>query len=322
MISRRIAYIACSVCVAPLLGCGNGAPPSRDLSVAHAEPAVAAGPVVAADESGVAPQTSSSPSDVVASTQNTSSAEDPLQQIRKQLEEVSQQATERTVAPAHVETSGAVAPPPKDTAVELQRLHEDVEELRTEVKRLQETVDAALAYLVGELHEENRRLKTDLAMSDEPGSPAVDDSVPQTDGSMAPEPEAVPDGPAAPPIDYGELGYLVVKEWGRTPEQAQELETSKPGTEVTSLRGMICAVPPGLSEDAIKAIGKRLRADSAEYDNLNIEVFDDEAAARDYAERNVLAVEHRVMNIIRHKATGRDATIVIRDNGAREVVVD
>lgn len=231
---------------------------------------------------------------------------DTLDQLKSQLKEI---------ASAHVTSTPVVAPEvaaeqPDTAPSEVQQLRHEVEDLHREVVRLQETVDAALAYLVGELGDENRRLKKDLATREELEQGPADDVVPMPN---APVPVSAP----TPTVDYGEAGYLSVKEWGRTPEQAKEI-----GPAVGSLRGMICAVPPGSSDEQLKAIGKKLRDECAGYDNINIEIFDEEAAARDYAERNVRSNKHFVMNITRHKASGQDVVVLVKENGAREVVVE
>ena len=229
-----------------------------------------------------------------------------LDQLKSQLKEI---ASER-IASQPVVTPQAEAAPELVAPDEVQQLRQEVEELHREVARPQETVDAALAYLVGQLGDENRRLKKDLATREEL------EQGPGEEVEQVPAPAAPVSAPV-PTVDYGATGYLSIKEWGRTPEQANEI-----GPAVGSLRGMICAVSPGSTDEQLKAIGKKLRDECVGYDNINIEVFDDEAAARDYAERNVRSNQHFVMNITRHKASGQDVVVIVRDNGAREVVVE
>ncbi len=231
---------------------------------------------------------------------------DTLDQLKSQLKEI---------ASEHVTSAPAITPEAATEQLptapdEVQQLRQEIADLHREVERLQETVDAALAYLVGELGDENRRLKKDLATREDLEQGPADEAAPM------PEPAAPVSAPE-PTVDYGAAGYLSIKEWGRTPEQAKEI-----GPAVGSLRGMICAVPPGSTDDQLKAIGKKLRDECAGYDNINIEIFDDEAAARDYAERNVRSNQHFVMNITRHKASGQDVVVLVRDNGAREVIVE
>lgn len=225
---------------------------------------------------------------------------------------------------ASLNESGAApqpGPPPESAAraddelPTVEALSSEVAELRQQVARLQETLDLTLSYLVGELHEENRELRSQMRERDAAAamSTAAD---PQ---HFQPAPVAVESMPPSAPVprpDYGDAGYLTVKEWGRTPEQALEVSAS-----TASLRGMICAVPPGLSQEELIAVGKRIRSDCEGYDNVNVEVFDDESAARRYADENVRSSQHYVMNIMRHKASGRDVILLARKGGAHEVVV-
>lgn len=202
-----------------------------------------------------------------------------------------------------------------DELPSVQELSGEVAELRQQVARLQETLDLTLSYLVGELHEENRELRAQMRERD---SEARSAAATTRDYHPIPTPLAEPANPAPPVtrVDYGEAGYLAIKEWGRTPEQALEV-----GASTSSLRGMICAIPPGLSQEELIAVGKKIRMDCEGYDNVNVEVFDDESAARRYADENVRSAQHYVMNIMRHKASGRDVILLARKNGTHEVVV-
>lgn len=289
--SRAVYTIVAVLAGMALAGCGPAGTPARAEPVAPPAAAVPAAEVRAV--SGPEQETAVS---------GPTHGPDALDRLKAQLDEI---AAEQVDAPPTM-GPGPEAAPSETAGDDVHQLRADVQDLRREVARLQETVDAALAYLVGELGDENRRLKKDLAPPDE--------LEPEDPAPSAPETPAVP---ALPPVDYGKDGYLAIKEWGRTPEQAKEL-----GGDVASLRGMICAVAPGASDEELKAIGKTLRSACAQYDNANIDVFDDEAAARDYAERNVRSSAHFVMNITRHKATGRDVTVIVRDDGAREIAVD
>ena len=291
--SRPALYIiAISACLA-FLRCDPADAPARAEASVTVQPAERPAPILAAANT----YTIESPTALPAQT---------LDQLKSQLKEIASEHVTSTP----VVTPESTAEQPPVAPGEVQQLRHEVEELHREVSRLQETVDAALAYLVGELGDENRRLKKDLATRDEleQGPAGEVEPIP------APEP---PVSTPAPGVNYGEAGYLSVKEWGRTPEQAKEM-----GPEVGSLRGMICAVAPGSTDDQLKEIGKKLRDACVGYDNVNIEVFDNEAAARDYAERNVRSNQHFVMNITRHKASGQDVIVLVRDDGAREVVVE
>jgi len=237
---------------------------------------------------------------------------DSLDQLKSQLKELAERKD--LISAAAKETAVKADELPAGGTQEVQALRAEVATLRKEVSRLQETVDAALAYLVGELGDENKRLKRDIALPPgESSAPAQETVSPDAPAPETPQPESAP----LPKVDYGELGYLSVKEWGRTPAQAKEV-----GPNVSSLRGMICAVPTGATDEELKAVAKKLRATCAGFDNVNIDVFDDEAAARDFADHNVRSTPHYVMSIIRHKQAGKDATILVRPNGTREVSVD
>ena len=302
--SRKMFHIVAMLACTILASCESPETSARAETVApepvpsHVAPPPDAEATPALDQSEV--QSSSPPR-----------SPDALSRLKAQLTEIAEEPADDPPPVIPAPAPDTIAPPPPAAEPdEIETLRGDVKDLRREVARLQETVDAALAYLVGELGDENRRLKTDIASQEEiaQGGDRV---------TAAPIDPEVPAAPVVARIDYGKDGYLALKEWGRTPEQAKEL-----GGDVSSLRGMICAVTPGVSDEELKAIGKKLRGTCAGYDNINIDVFDDEAAARDYVDRNVRSSEHFVMNITRHKASGQDVTVLVRENGAREVVVE
>jgi hypothetical protein len=103
--------------------------------------------------------------------------------------------------------------------------------------------------------------------------------------------------------------FTVVSEWGRSPEVAASL----PG-DVSSLIGMTIAVERKTSVDALRLMGAELRQNYAHYDNINIEVFDDIGAARQYADKGELDAPRRVLSVSRFKHSGRD-DIVVYQNG-------
>jgi hypothetical protein len=298
--SRPIHYIMAICAGLAFLRCNPADSPARAEAVVPESPAAPSAVITQPTDAVQAA------ADIYTTESTPAFPANTLDQLKSQLKEIaSERVPSQPVVPQQAEAVPESIPPD-----EVQQLRQEVEDLHREVERLQETVDAALAYLVGELGDENRRLKKDLATRDdlEQGPSDVVEAMPEPA-----EPVSAP----APTLDYGAAGYLSIKEWGRTPEQAKEV-----GPDVGSLRGMICAVPPGSTDEQLKAIGKKLRDECAGYDNINIEIFDDEAAARDYAERNVRSNQHFVMNITRHKASGQDVVVLVRDNGAREVIVE
>ncbi|MBN2308836.1 MAG: hypothetical protein JXR94_07705 [Candidatus Hydrogenedentes bacterium] len=228
---------------------------------------------------------------------------------------------------------------------QLDALAEEVAALREEVTRLAEAL-AAFEEAAGELRAENDRLRRevgrlyalqpggegprpwlvpvpggevlyDLHEEARAGAFAEAEGAPPTAGTPG-----VPGAPAEPEapgeaIEVGEGGYMIVREWGRTPEVAQQL-----GPDVPSLRGLVCAIPEGLSDDVIVAIGRRLRAESAEYDNVNIVVYEGLEAAKRFAEENVDTPGRRVLRLSRHRDAGHDVLQRIRGNAAVEIPPD
>ena len=97
-------------------------------------------------------------------------------------------------------------------------------------------------------------------------------------------------------------------EWGRTPEEA-----AARGGDATSLKGMIVVVPPDMDEAALIALGQKLRKDLEPYDNINVEVFNEVNTAQEFADTNRMSEERHVMTVSKHKVSGRDEILLIRD---------
>lgn len=135
-----------------------------------------------------------------------------------------------------------------------------------------------------------------------------------TGDSPAPS-EAPADAPAEPspaeesaPQPTGEFTYDIIKEWGRTPELAAKL-----GKDISTLIGRVIVVPPWSSDEQLIELGKELRDECADYDNINIEVFDDRVSALQFAESGVAAdATRRVMTVSKYGDTGRDIILLIR----------
>ena len=195
-------------------------------------------------------------------------------------------------------------------------LRKEIADIRRLLQILQDTLDGKLAAIT-ELEDENRRLRHALRVRygrEEAGLPPVPmpnrdliesvlaDSVSSTDAQIK-----APSTPEAEP-------YTVVSEWGRSPAVAADL----PGN-VSSLIGMAIAVRAGTEESAIRALGHELRKTYDEYDNINIEIYDDVEAARNYADHGSSSTGHRVLSISKHKHSERD-TIVLFRNGVSVVI--
>lgn len=238
------------------------------------------------------------------------------------LDSLEHELLELGVAPTPERSNPEQSP---DLEARVEALGQEVRDLGERVARLQEAVDLSLLYVLGDLHEENRQLRRQLMELQANASNPYGN---EFDAGTMPDRSAFESGapdrgdvekselPTAGEraADYGEKGYLPVSEWGRSPVEARTM-----GPNVSSLRGMICAVPPGMTDDQLAELGRRLRNECAGYDNVNIDVFDDEQAARLYAEQNRNPGGHHVLSIVRHKATGRDLIVLVKADGTRQV---
>lgn len=183
---------------------------------------------------------------------------------------------------------------------ELAALRREVAELKAMVASLQDV----LAYLA-------------TAQGSDPADPAA--LPPRRPQAYAPGTDADAVDPALPegeiaPVEPVEFTYSVVREWGRSPAQAAEI-----GGGASSLKGMVLVVPPGSLYSDIDQLGRDLRTQFGHYDNINIEVFDDPDAAEEFARTNVSHSGHRVLSVSRHRASGRDVILSIRDGVTMEI---
>lgn len=220
--------------------------------------------------------------------------------------------------PLYYESSGAAeAAAPAGT---LEALELEVQALRRDLRLLQETLDLMVNRIMADLEKENRQLRSEIqrlyALYGDEGLEAPDGSVPRPDARLLQEvleqpPEELAPAPEEP--EPAEFTWSIVEEWGRTPEAAAELG----GT--SSLKGMVCVVPPGSGAGDLEQLGRDLRTQYGHYDNINIEVFDDEEAARAYAENHVSNPAHRVLSISKHAGSGRDVILRMQDGMTLEV---
>ena len=132
--------------------------------------------------------------------------------------------------------------------------------------------------------------------------------------SVLNEPGGGSDGESAGPRSAASGSYTIVSEWGRSPEVAAEL----PGN-VSSLVGLAVAVAPGMDSNELEALGRQLRSTYDAYDNINIQVFDNIQAAKNYAELGKSDPVYLVLSISKHKHSERDKTIRFEDGRAIEV---
>jgi len=229
----------------------------------------------------------------------------------------------------------------EDVLAELQRL-------RAEVLRLQQTVDVYSGGLLATVQEENRKLREQLRDAYKEGAVSVP-NVPAPDKALlqrvlqeadggpvmeaaiddaAPEAAAVPrdvSGMVASPgltavaepvkeaPKKSDKGYEVVSEWGRSPEEAKSLQPAK-----ASLKGLIGWVKPGTDDETLSAIGRKMRKDFDGYDNINVEIFDSEKAAHEFKGGRE-GGEHRVLSISKYRDSSRDVILLIRGDVVQEV---
>ncbi|HUW59454.1 MAG TPA: hypothetical protein VMZ06_00495 [Candidatus Bathyarchaeia archaeon] len=206
-------------------------------------------------------------------------------------------------------------------AVELQDVMEEVAELRAQVLRMQQTLDTWMATSLADLKAENEALRRELrdlyknAGVDVPPVPAPDGDL-LRDVAAQPEPEG-PEPEAAPPPDPEVVkavaagGYFSVAEWGASPDDA-----AKSNPPRASLKGLIAVVLPETPDDELRALGRRLRLEGDAYDNINIEIFDDRAAAEAFKSGQPVDSARRVLSVSRHKASGRDVILLLKGESA------
>jgi hypothetical protein len=202
----------------------------------------------------------------------------------------------------------------------------EINRLREEIRLLRDLIEQGVVGRVVALENEVRMLRGGLQQQQisnygsgggqpQPGlnrAPSRNVPIPREFASTAPmpaEPERIP--VAAPEA----FRFTVVDEWGRTPEVAAEL-----GGNASTLIGLAGIVPPGSAQDDVVALVRDLREDYEAYDNINIEIFDSERAAQDYAAEQSVDSSHHVASISRHKSSGRDLIIYL-GNGKTEPVV-
>ncbi|HOF39225.1 MAG TPA: hypothetical protein PLD73_04070 [Candidatus Hydrogenedentes bacterium] len=192
--------------------------------------------------------------------------------------------------------------------------------LRSDVARMQAMLDLVLDEFVISLKNENNRLREELetlehaletreAMERAPFPPLSLPDAAQARGTPAVAERPPAYDAVAMPAPGESIRYAVIKEWGRNAEEAARLNNA------STLKGMICAVPPQASDDQLAELGRWLRSEYDAYENINIDVFDDVDAARRFAETNSMEGGRRVLNVSRHPATNRDVIVLIRPDG-------
>lgn len=228
-----------------------------------------------------------------------------------------------------------------ETSAELERLRFEVHEMRAEIRALRASIDYHLQDAASRLQNENAALRAELQRiyalqreAPEAVFPAVprpsDDLVSEVlsetvermieeGAAVAPATNEGADGvegtEVAVPTEPVAFSHEIISEWGRDPDQA-EVQSG----QVSSLKGMVCLVPPRSRKEDVVQLGRDLRRKYDAYDNINIEVFDEPHAARSFAQTNISSgPEHRVLSVSKHKGSGRD-NIVYFDGGVAQQV--
>jgi len=115
----------------------------------------------------------------------------------------------------------------------------------------------------------------------------------------------------APPVEFT---FEVLREWGREKSDVEQL-----GGKAPTLKGIIGLVQPGSQRADLEQLGLDLREEYADYDNINIEVFDDPTAAAAYVATQEINEDHRVLTVSKHTASGRDLVLYYDDGGSHTV---
>lgn len=235
---------------------------------------------------------------------------------------------------------------PKDP---MEALRLEIQTVRDELRLLQATLDLLVNQVMADQRQENEYLRqevfrlgqqhTEYGLSDPARVPrpgigiirevleAQEQAAPETMTAGEGHMESFPGEPMLPPDvpedafqedeEEGEpepFSFSTVQEWGRSPEMVAEI-----GEGAASLKGIVGVVPPRSRREDIEQLGRDLRKQYEGYDNINIEVFDDEESAHQYAETQVGDSDHRVLSISRHAASGRDVILYLKKGEAVEV---
>lgn len=199
-------------------------------------------------------------------------------------------------------------PLPPGDALAITAIQRDISEIKSDMQILQETLDLIVNRMMADLEKENAQLREELRRLQEMGpmySPGQEEG-----GGFVPRPgaalfEEVAQGPvpmeSAEPVPFA---WEVIAEWGREPAAAARLGAS-------SLKGMVIVVPRGSAREDVEGLGRTLRSEFGDYDNINIEIFDDIAAAESYASTQVADPQHRILSVSKHQASGRDKILYL-----------
>lgn len=196
---------------------------------------------------------------------------------------------------------------------EVTALRNEIADLRDDLKMLKGSLDVMLNQIMSDMREENAVLREEVRrlhqQRAEMGLPDLT-LIPRPGGAFIDEVLGGEEEPPPPPP----FEFRIVKEWGRDPEAADES-----GGGAATLKGMVGVVPRGSLREDVEELGRDLRKQFDAYDNINIEVFDDPLAARQFADTQKGDPDSRVLSVSRHKASGRDTILYLDKGKASEV---
>ena len=232
-----------------------------------------------------------------------------------------------TLTPAEVATVHAIT---ATDALYYEVLTREIAALRMDLARLEGQMTVYLQDYVASLRQENLQLQREIQRlsmtsrgggqgTSRPNVPMPSDMIAISGDSSWPKDDDAVMQPATDEVaadddrdsvmavvSQGDLNYALVKEWGRSP-----VEAARGTSDVPSLKGMIAAVPPETGEDALVELGRQLRVQFDDFENINISVFNDANAARSFAETN-RSERDPVLSVIKYPGQGRDDILVQR----------
>lgn len=198
------------------------------------------------------------------------------------------------------------------SVVSLNELHRKILAMEDRLRQLEEKI-ATTTLAVSEIEDENKNLREALRVRygrGRGGLPPVPmphkELIESVLGRSAEETTQI--GVEAPD-DTGADTYTIVRQWGRSPETAADL----PGN-VSSLIGIAAVVAPRRPVSEIEGLGRDLHQTYRHYDNINIQIFDDLAAAKAFADKGTSSTLHLILSISKHRNSVRD-TILRFENG-------
>ncbi len=206
-----------------------------------------------------------------------------------------------------------------------ERLFKELQEMKISIQQIQQTLDYLVNHVIADLEAENQQLK--MTLQNYGLNPFPQDNTHNSTPKYIPgNPTTRTPLPSFPTTDTlskkdkpitgpQEFYFRILEEWGRNPDIVKQLNANAP-----SIKGIIGVVPYGSSREKLQELARELRVKYDEYDNINIEVFDDETSAKEYIEKNIKSQEHNVLSISKHKDSGRDIITIYGINESSQPI--